>query len=154
MNFYSFSVNDLAGKEFDLATLKGKKVMVVNTASECGFTPQFAQLEELYKEFGGERFEILGFPSNDFGGQEPLSNDEIAAFCQKNYGVSFPMMEKITILGDNVHPLYKWLKEQTGTEVKWNFQKFLIDEEGNVVKSLSSSVLPIDIEIVQWIEHS
>lgn len=154
MNFYSFSVNDLAGKEFDLATLKGKKVMVVNTASECGFTPQFAQLEELYKEFGGKRFEILGFPSNDFGGQEPLSNDEIAAFCQKNYGVSFPMMEKITILGDNVHPLYKWLKEQTGTEVKWNFQKFLIDEEGNVVKSLSSSVLPIDIEIVQWIEHS
>lgn len=151
MNFHSFAVNDLEGKEFDLATLKGKKVMVVNTASECGFTPQFAQLEELYKEFGGEKFEIIGFPSNDFGGQEPLSNDEIAVFCQKNYGVSFPMMEKITILGDNVHPLYKWLKEQAGTEVKWNFQKFLIDEDGNVVKSLSSSVLPIDEEIVLWL---
>lgn len=154
MNFHSFAVNDLSGKEFDLATLKGKKVLVVNTASECGYTPQFAQLEELHKEFGGEEFEIIGFPSNDFGAQEPLSNDGIAVFCQKNYGVTFPMMEKITILGDNEHPLYAWLKEQAGTEVKWNFQKFLIDEEGNVVKSLPSSVLPIDEEIVQWIQNS
>lgn len=151
MGFHQFAVKDIAGKEFDLATLKGKKVMVVNTASECGFTPQFAQLEELYLAFGGDKFEIIGFPSNDFGGQEPLSNEEIAAFCTKNYGVTFPMMEKITILGDNVHPLYKWLKEQSGTEVKWNFHKFLIDEEGNVVKSLPSSVLPIEEEIVLWL---
>jgi glutathione peroxidase len=153
MNFYNFSVKDIKGHDFDLATLKGKKVLVVNTASECGLTPQFQQLEDLYLEFGGENFEIIAFPSNDFGGQEPLSNDDIAIFCSKNYSVSFPMMEKITVLGDNPHPLYKWLKEQLGTEVKWNFQKFLIDGAGAVVKVLDPTILPTDAEIVNWIKE-
>ena len=153
MNFHNFCVIDIKGHEFDLATLKGKKVLVVNTASECGLTPQFQQLEDLYLEFGGKNFEIIGFPSNDFGGQEPLSNDEIATFCLKNYGVTFPMMEKITVLGDNPHPLYKWMKEEIGTEVKWNFQKFLIDGEGKVVRVLDPTILPTDPEIVNWIKE-
>lgn len=152
MNFHNFTVNDIQGKPFDLSTLKGKKVLVVNTASECGYTPQFGQMEELYKTFGGENFEIIGFPSNDFGAQEPLSNHEIATFCSKNYGVTFPMMEKITIVGDNPHSLYKWMKEQSGADVTWNFHKFLIDEQGNVVKHYGSNTLPIDDEIVSWIE--
>lgn len=152
INFYNFTVNDIKGNPFDLSTLKGKKVLVVNTASECGYTPQFGQMEELYKTFGGENFEIIGFPSNDFGAQEPLSNDEIATFCSKNYGVTFPMMEKITIVGDNPNPLYKWLKEQSGADVTWNFHKFLIDGEGNVVNHYGSNTLPIDEEIVSWIE--
>lgn len=152
MNFHNFIVNDIQGNPFDLSTLKGKKVLVVNTASECGYTPQFGQMEELYKTFGGENFEIIGFPSNDFGAQEPLTNDEITTFCSKNYGVTFPMMEKITLVGDNPHPLYKWMKEQSGADVTWNFHKFLIDEEGIVVKHYGSNTLPIDEEIVSWIE--
>lgn len=150
---YEFTANTIDGKPFDFASLKGKKVLIVNTASKCGYTPQYAQLEELYKTKGGEKFEIIGFPANNFMGQEPGSNDEIAGFCQKNYGVTFTMMEKISVKGKNQDPLYAWLtkKEQNGVEnakVKWNFQKFLIDENGNYVRSFAPSVEPLSDEIV------
>lgn len=151
MNFYDFKIKDISGKDFDLSQYKGKKVLLVNTASECGYTPQFEQMEEMHKEFGGDKFGIIGFPSNDFGAQDPGSNEEIATFCQKNYGVTFPMMEKITVLGENAHPIYKWLQNELKTEVKWNFHKFLIDEKGNVVKEISHRTPPNDIEIVDWI---
>lgn len=155
--FYNFKVNAIDGNPFDLKNLKGKKVLVVNTASKCGLTPQFEQLEELYQQKGGENFEIIGFPSNDFGKQDPGTNEEINSFCQKNYGVSFKMMEKIVVKGNQKHPLYKWLtsKDLNGkadNEITWNFQKFLIDENGNWVKSLSPQTLPIDNEILSWLE--
>ncbi len=151
MNLHDFKVKDINGNEFDFSQLAGKKILIVNTASECGYTPHFAQLEELHKEFGGDDFEVIGFPSNDFGAQDPGSDVEIASFCQVKYGVTFPMMSKIVILGDNAHPIYKWLQSQSGTEVKWNFQKFLIDENGDFVKEIAHNISPIDEEIVNWI---
>ncbi|WP_434064841.1 glutathione peroxidase [Sanyastnella coralliicola] len=155
---HDFTVETLMGDSFDLSSLAGKKVMVVNTASECGLTPQYEQLQELYNEYGGEKFEIIGFPSNDFAGQEPGSNEEIASFCQKNYGVTFPMMTKVAVKGDNIHPVYAWLtqKAQNGVsdyEVKWNFHKFLIDEKGNLVKEIQPQTLPIDEEIINWLSE-
>lgn len=154
---YQFKVKDISGKEFDLASLEGKKVMIVNTASECGLTPQYAQLEELYETFKDKNFVIIGFPANNFGAQEPGSNEQIATFCQRNYGVSFPMMEKISVTGDDTHPLYLFLtkKDKNGlqdNEVKWNFQKYLINEKGNLVKVIQPQTLPIDDEIVNWIK--
>lgn len=156
MNFYDFKMKTIDGKEYDFSQLKGKKVLIVNTASKCGFTPQYASLEELYKEFGGKNFEILGFPANDFAHQEPGDNSEIAEFCQKNYGVTFTMFEKISVKGKDMDPLYQWLteKEKNGVDdakVHWNFQKFLIDENGKWVKTLSSNVSPVDEEIVSWL---
>ena len=106
-SFHDFVVEDITGEEFDLARLKGKKLLVVNTASECGLTPQYEDLEKLYREYGDEDFVIIGFPSNDFASQEPGTNEEIAAFCQKTYGVTFPMMSKITVKGDEIHPVYR-----------------------------------------------
>jgi glutathione peroxidase len=157
MNLHNFKVTDINGKEFDMASLKGKKVLIVNTASECGLTPQYEQLEKLYKTYGGEKFEIIGFPANNFGAQEPGADSTIAAFCKKNYGVTFKMMSKISVKGDNQHELYQWLtkKEKNGVEdasVSWNFQKFLIDENGNYVKSVSPRTLPNDESIVNWIK--
>ncbi len=157
-SFYDFKMKTLDGEDFDFSSLKGKKVLIVNTASECGFTPQYAQLQELYEAEGGEGFEILGFPANNFGAQEPGSNKEIAQFCSKNYGVSFTMFEKISVKGEDMHPIYKWLtqKELNGVsdaEVKWNFFKFLIDENGKWVKVLPSNVSPIDDEIINWIKE-
>lgn len=157
MNLHSFKVTDINGKEFDMASLKGKKVLIVNTASECGLTPQYEQLEEIYKAYGGSKFEIIGFPANNFGAQEPGADTTIAAFCKKNYGVTFRMMSKISVKGDDQHELYQWLtkKEMNGVEdapVSWNFQKFLIDENGNYVKSVSPRVLPNDESIVSWIK--
>ncbi len=149
---YDFQFNDISGKLFDTSLLKGKKVLVVNTASECGLTPQYEQLQELYEVHGGERFTIIGFPANDFGAQEPGSNEQIAGFCSRNYGVTFPMMEKIPVKGENMHPLYKWLTQETGTEVSWNFQKFLVNENGEVESSVAPTVLPIDETIINWIE--
>lgn len=155
--FHSFKVQKIDNKEFDLSELKGKKVMVVNTASECGLTPQYAQLEELYETYKGKNFIIIGFPANNFGSQEPGSNEEIATFCSKNYGVTFPMMAKISVNGDDMHPVYKWLtkKSQNGvldSEVKWNFQKYLIDEKGNLIKKIAPTENPISEEIINWIE--
>lgn len=155
MNFHNFIVKDIKGNYFDLSQFKGKKILVVNTASECGKTPQFENLEEIHSIFGPNDenipFEVIGFPSNDFGGQDPGTDDEINAFCTKNYGVTFPMMSKIHVIGENAHPLYKWLAEQAKTELQWNFEKFLIDEDGNVVGHFGSRTLPIDDEIVYWI---
>lgn len=157
MSLHDFSVKDINGDDFDLSQLKGKKVMVVNTASECGLTPQYETLEEVYKEFGGDNFTIIGFPANNFGGQEPGSNEEIKSFCQKNYGVTFPMMSKISVKGDDKHPVYQFLteKEKNGvenSEVSWNFQKFLIDEDGKYVMSVGPQRSPATDKIIEWIE--
>jgi glutathione peroxidase len=153
---YDFKVNTIEGKTFDFATLSGKKIMVVNTASKCGFTPQYKQLEELYKQYGGDDFVIIGFPANNFGAQEPGTNAEIVTFCQKNYGVTFPMMEKISVKGADMAPIYQFLtrKSENGvmdSEVKWNFQKYLISRKGKIEKVLESEVLPTDPQIVKWI---
>lgn len=157
-SFHDFKVKTIDGDTFDLASLKGKKILVVNTASECGLTPQYKQLQELYDKYGGEKFTIIGFPANNFLGQEPGTNAEIKSFCQKNFGVTFPMMEKISVKGSDMHPLYQWLtkKELNGMqdeEVKWNFQKFMIDEQGKWVGSVSPKISPVSDEIVNWISN-
>ena len=154
---YQFVMNDIDGKEFSLESLRGKKVMIVNTASKCGLTPQYEQLEELHNAYKDSNFVIIGYPANNFMKQEPGSNAEIAEFCQKNYGVSFQMMEKISVKGDDQHPLYHYLTSQnengmSDQEVKWNFQKFLINENGKLEKVVSPRTLPTDPEITRWIE--
>ena len=154
---YDFKATSLDGQPFDLSSLKGKKVMVVNTASKCGYTPQYADLEKLYEQYKGQNFVIIGFPANNFGAQEPGTNTEIKEFCTKNYGVTFPMMSKISVKGDDIDPLYKWLTSKTENNVldapvKWNFQKFLVDEKGQVVDVAWSKELPNDEKIVKWIE--
>jgi len=159
MTIYDFKVTDISGKTFDLASLKGKKVMIVNTASQCGFTPQYASLEKLYKVYKDRNFVIIGFPSNDFAGQEPGSDAEIKAFCQKNYGVSFPLMSKVDVKGEGMIPLYKFLtrKDLNGfsdSDVKWNFQKYLIDENGRLVKILEPGTAPDDEFVIKWLESS
>lgn len=158
-NIYQFKVKDIEGNIFDLASLKGKKIMIVNTASECGLTPQFEQLQSLYTEFKDHNFIIVGFPTNDFMGQDPGSNQEIAAFCQKNYGVTFPMMEKIEVKGDNKNEVYSFLTEKAKNglgdfDVEWNFQKFLINENGELERVFGPRVLPNDAEIKNWIKAS
>jgi len=154
---HDFTVTDINGEVYKLSQLKGKKVMVVNTASKCGLTPQYEGLEALYKKYSTGKFVIVGFPANNFLSQEPGTNDEIEEFCKKNYGVSFPMMSKISVKGDDMHPLYKWLtaKAENGfedSEVKWNFQKYLIDENGKLVKVISPKTKPESEEIIAWIE--
>lgn len=155
-SFYDLKAKTIDGKAFDFSDLKGKKVLVVNTASKCGFTKQYAQLEEVYKEYKDSSFIIVGFPANNFGRQEPGSNDEIKEFCTKNYGVSFPMMEKISVKGDDMDPVYHWLTEKKlngkmDSSVKWNFQKYLIDEKGNLVDVAYSQEEPTSAKIVNWI---
>jgi glutathione peroxidase len=156
-SFYNLSALTIDGDSLSFASLKGKKVLVVNTASKCGFTPQYTALEALYKKYSGQNFTIIGFPSNDFLSQEPGTNEEIKEFCTKNYGVTFQMMDKIEVTGKNMHPVYQWLTSQDkngvlDSKVKWNFQKDLIDENGVLVKVLYSSTKPDDPEIVNWIE--
>ncbi|MEO1047892.1 MAG: glutathione peroxidase [Pseudomonadota bacterium] len=145
-----FTVTTNRGEELDLATRKGTVLLVVNTASKCGFTPQYDGLEKLYQQFKDKDFEVLGFPCNQFGAQEPGSADEIAEFCKVNFGVTFPLMQKIDVNGPDASPLFDWMKkEQTGimgtTAIKWNFTKFLIDREGNVVKRYGSNDTPARI---------
>lgn len=157
-NFYEFTVKDINGDDYSFSQLKGKKVMVVNTASKCGFTPQYEGLEKLYKEYGGERFVIIGFPANNFMKQEPGTNEEIKEFCSKNYGVTFPMMSKISVKGADMHPVYQWLtsKEKNGVEdsnVKWNFQKYLISPDGKLEKVIGTRTDPMDKEIIDWIKN-
>lgn len=156
-SFYDFAVKTIDGKEFSLSSLKGKKVLVVNVASKCGLTPQYAQLEKLYEKYKDKDFVIIGFPANNFMGQEPGSNEEIAQFCSLNYGVTFPMMAKISVKGKEIAPLYQWLTEKklNGKEdasVQWNFQKFMIDEDGNWVGFASPKESPFSEKIVTWIE--
>ena len=154
---YQFTVEDINGKPFALADLKGKKVMIVNTASKCGLTPQYKELEALYERYKDKDFVIIGFPANNFLGQEPGSNEQIASFCSINYGVTFPMMSKISVKGKNMHPLYQFLtqKSKNGVEdskVKWNFQKYLIGRDGKLEKVIDPKTLPSSDEVTQWIE--
>lgn len=156
-SIHDFKVTSLEGKTFDFATLKGKKVIVVNTASECGLTPQYKDLEAIYEQYKDKGLVVVGFPANNFGAQEPGTNAEIATFCQRNYGVTFPMMAKISVKGDDMAPIYHFLteKSQNGlqdSEVEWNFQKYLIDENGNLVKVIAPQTLPTDPSIVDWIK--
>jgi glutathione peroxidase len=155
-SFHDFTVKDIDGNDYNLSQLKGKKVMVVNTASKCGLTPQYEDLEKIYKEYKDQNFIIIGFPANNFMNQEPGSNEDIATFCSTEYGVTFPMMEKISVKGDDMHPLYKWLtsKELNGVEnskVKWNFQKYLINEDGTLAKVIPPQKKPDSDEIIAWI---
>lgn len=156
-SIYDFKVETISGDTLDLATLKGKKVLIVNTASKCGLTPQFEQLEALYQQYKDQNFVIIGFPSNDFMGQDPGTNEEIAEFCQLNYGVSFPMMAKVVVKGKDKHPLYQYLTEKAHNQIddfdiEWNFQKFLINENGTIDKVVSPRTLPNTPEIVDWIK--
>lgn len=155
--FHDFTVETLEGEKFDLSALKGKKVLVVNTASKCGFTPQYEDLQSLFEMYGGEKFTIIGFPANNFMRQEPGTNDEIREFCTSNYGVTFTMMSKISVKGDDIHPVYQWLTKKSlngvmDSEVKWNFQKYLVDEEGKLVDMLSSREKPNSEKILNWIQ--
>jgi len=154
---YQFKVEDLDGNAFDFASLKGKKILVVNTASECGLTPQYEQLQTIYEKYKDKNFVIVGFPANNFGSQEPRSNTQIATFCQKNYGVTFPMMSKISVKGKDMHAVYQFLTQKAknglqDSDIEWNFQKYLINEKGKLVKVVSPTVLPTDAEIINWIE--
>lgn len=155
-NFHQFKATTLDGGELDFSSLKGKKVLVVNVASKCGLTPQYEDLQKLYSDYGGDNFEIVGFPANNFMGQEPGNSEKIAEFCEKNYGVTFTMMEKVSVKGKDQSPIYKWLtsKNENGVmdgKVSWNFEKFLIDEDGNLVKNLEPKTSPVDGEIVKWL---
>lgn len=158
-NIYQFKVSDLYGSEFDFSSLQGKKVMVVNTASECGLTPQYADLQKLYDQYKDQNFVIIGFPANNFGGQEPGSDEQIASFCKENYGVTFPMMSKISVKGDDKHQVYQFLTEKSknglqDSEVAWNFQKYLIDEKGELAMVIEPRTLPTDPSVVKWIESN
>jgi glutathione peroxidase len=153
---YQFKVEDLYGKTFDFASLKGKKIMIVNTASKCGNTPQYKELEALYKKYSSKGLVIVGFPANNFGAQEPGSNQEIATFCQLNYGVTFPMMSKISVKGSDMHKVYQFLTQKSknglkDSEVEWNFQKYLLNEKGELVQIIAPSTSPNDPEILNWI---
>lgn len=155
-SFYDFVVKDIDGNDFAFSSLKGKKVMVVNTASKCGNTPQYEKLEMLYKEYADKNLVIIGFPANNFLGQEPGTDAQIKEFCNLNYGVTFPMMSKISVKGSDMHPLYQWLTEKSlngkeDSKVTWNFQKYLIDEEGHLVQSVSPRTDPMDEEIIAWL---
>lgn len=154
--FHGLSATDINGNAFTFDQLKGKKVMVVNTASECGYTPQYAQLEEMYKAYKDKGLVIIGFPSNDFGGQEPGTEKDIAAFCQKNYGVTFPMMAKVSTKGDSKHAVYQWLTQKShngvmDSEVKWNFGKYLINPDGTLHTMLASATDPMSDAVLDWL---
>jgi glutathione peroxidase len=155
-SIYDFKMESIDGKKIDFAKYKGKKILIVNTASKCGYTPQYEALEKLYKKYEGKMV-IIGFPANNFGAQEPGSNSDIQAFCTKNYGVTFPMAAKISVKGENVDALYLWLthKKYNGkmdSEVKWNFQKYLISEKGELIDMYTSDVKPDDQRIISAIE--
>lgn len=157
-NFHDFTVKTISGEDLNLNTLKGKKVLVVNTASKCGLTPQYEDLQKLYEKYGGDDFTIIGFPANNFMNQEPGTNEDIQEFCEINYGVTFPMMAKVSVKGDDIHPLYAWLTQENengvlDAKVKWNFQKFMIDEDGNLEDYASPRENPFSEKIISWIEN-
>ena len=153
---YDFSLTGTDGKEINLNAFKGKKILFVNVASKCGYTPQYEGLQKLYEQ-NKENLVIIGLPCNQFMNQEPGTNEEIQTFCKKNYGVTFPITQKIYVKGDKIHPLYNWLtrKELNGVEdskVKWNFQKYLIDEEGALIQVFGSKVKPLDEEVISAVK--
>ncbi|WP_435520616.1 glutathione peroxidase [Algoriphagus limi] len=154
--FYNFKMKDLDGNEVDFNQFKGKKVLIVNVASKCGYTPQYAALQELHENYG-DKIQILAFPANNFGGQEPGSNEEIKEFCTANYGVTFPVFEKISVKGFDKHPLYRWLSDEklngwNSQEPTWNFCKYYINENGELMKFFPSAVAPLDEEILALVE--
>ncbi len=154
-SIYDFKVPGLEGSDIDFSQYKGKKIMIVNTASKCGLTPQYEGLEQLYKKYK-DKLVIIGFPANNFGGQEPLENDGIKEFCKQNYGVTFPMAEKISVKGDDTHSLYKYLKEQAASKgftdpVSWNFGKFLINEKGELIATFSPRTAPMSDYITKYL---
>ncbi len=156
VSFYDFTLNSIDGQPINFMRYKGKKVMLVNVASKCGYTKQYAELQELHKKHG-DKLVILGFPANNFGGQEPGSNEEIAEFCQKNFGVDFQMMEKISVTGKDAHPLYQWLSDPhlngwNNEKPGWNFCKYLVDEKGKLVKYWPSKVKPMSEEVLAAIK--
>ncbi len=158
-SIHQFTAKSIEGKEINFATFKGKKILLVNTASECGLTPQFKQLQALFDKYKDRNFIIVGFPSNDFAQQDPGSNSEIKSFCERNYGVTFLMMEKIHVKGNDIHPIYRWLthKKENGvmnSQVKWNFQKYMIDEDGHLVDLLQPWKSPDHKRIIKWVEGS
>ncbi len=153
-SLYDFKPKSIDGKEFDFSKYKGKKILIVNTASECGNTPQYADLEKLY-ESHKDKLVVIGFPANNFGQQEPGSNAEIATFCSKNYGVTFPMMAKVSVKGSDIDPLFQWLitqpnPDKTG-DIRWNFEKFLIDENGKLIHRFHDKLSPMDEKILNAI---
>jgi len=155
-SIHSFTVKSIDGKNLNLASFKGKKILIVNTASKCGYTPQYEGLEKVYEQYK-DKLVILGFPCNQFGGQEPGTNEEIVAFCKKNYGVSFPLADKIDVKGDNIAPIYQWLtmKSKNGildASIAWNFNKFLIDENGKMIAYFPSSVKPDSEDILSYLK--
>jgi len=155
--FHDFKVTDIDGNEFDMSSLKGKKVLVVNVASKCGLTPQYSKLQQLYEKYADKNFVIIGFPANNFRGQEPGTDTEIKEFCSLNYNVTFPLMSKIDVVGKKKAPIYQWLTEKAkngkrDAKVEWNFQKFMIDENGNWVDFVSPREDPFSEKIVRWIE--
>ncbi len=155
MSIHQFKVKSIDGQTIDLADYKGKKLMIVNIASECGFTHQLAQLQELHEKYG-DKLEVIGFPSNDFGGQEPKSEPEILDFCQKEYHVTFPLTEKVKVKGRNKHPVFKWLTQSSenghmDNKVGWNFQKYLISEDGELEAMLSPANPPICEVVMAWL---
>lgn len=152
-SIYDFKVPGLEGREINFADYKGKKILIVNTASKCGYTPQYEALEKLYETYK-DKLVIVGFPANNFGGQEPGSNREIQEFCKRNYGVTFPMAEKVSVKGDDVHPLFKYLNAEAkklgqDDPIQWNFTKFLVDENGKLVHVFASKVTPLSEEITK-----
>ena len=146
-SIYDFKIPALNGDTIDFSMYRGKNLVIVNTASKCGFTPQYADLEKLHEDYG-DKAVVLAFPANNFLWQEPGSNEDIASFCEKNYGVSFQMFEKISVKGKSKHPLYKWLEAKTGETPSWNFCKYVVSKDGNDVKFFSSSVKPLDEKIL------
>ncbi|MRG90376.1 glutathione peroxidase [Polyangium spumosum] len=155
MSLHEFTVKTILGEERSLGDFRGKVVLVVNVASECGYTPQYAGLERLHERFEGKGFAVLGFPSNDYGAQEPGTDQEIATFCTSKYGVKFPMFSKIPVKGSGKHPLYAFLTQAAPAgEVKWNFEKFLVGKDGTVIGRFPSSVEPEDTKLVQAIEEA
>ena len=157
-SFYDLSCETLEGETLDFNSLRGKKVLIVNTASECGFTSQYEGLQKLHEEYGGDDFVIIGFPCNDFGKQESGTHEEIGAFCSKNFGVTFQMMEKVSVKGSNTHSVYNWLLNEaengvSNHNVRWNFHKFLIDENGALVASLRSGVNPEDNRVINFLNN-
>ena len=153
---HQFKVASIEGGEIAFADFKGKKIMVVNVASECGFTPQYQQLQELYEQYS-EQLVIIGFPANNFGSQEPGNNEQIQSFCTVRYGVTFPLAAKISVKGSDAHPIYQWLTQKSAngvldSAVKWNFQKYLLDEQGQLITTHPSNISPLDSVIVDWIE--
>ena len=155
-SFHSFTMKDIRGKEVNLAAYRGKTVLVVNTASKCGYTPQYKELQALYEKYQSNDFVILGFPANEFGGQEPGSDETIAEFCEVNFGVKFPLFSKVVVKGDGIHPLFRMLTSAENPdfkgEINWNFEKFLIDEDGNLVRRFRSRTTPMSAEMTGAIE--